>query len=137
MNHTELARSVLASKPVLVDKLVKACAVDATEAPQALREVLRFLDLCAANGQPLTPSPRVDDAWHEFVLCTRLYRDFCEDHFGRFIHHDPGGSDDANQRQFRQTLHLYAQRFGAPDPSYWGQAAADIPTADCGGCESG
>lgn len=101
-----------------------------------LAEVIRFLDLCADSEESLTPSPRIDDAWHEFVLCTRHYAEFCREHFGRFVHHDPGGTVQDNRRQFRRTLRAYAQRFGPPDPTYWGQAARELPTADCGNCES-
>ncbi len=136
LDHEALAAALLNIKPVLRSKLVAACGVEAERAEVALREVIRFLDLCAAAGRPLTPSPRVDDAWHEFVLCTREYADFCQQHFGRFVHHDPGGTDEDNRRQFRATLYAYAQRFEAPDPRWWGEAARDTPTANCGGCES-
>ncbi len=35
------------------------------------------------------PSVVVDDMWHELVLHTRDYAAFCEDAFGRFLHHVP------------------------------------------------
>lgn len=35
------------------------------------------------------PSQVVDDAWHEFILFTRSYRDFCKKALGRFLHHTP------------------------------------------------
>jgi len=35
------------------------------------------------------PSQVVDAAWHEFILFTRDYRDFCQRGLGRFIHHVP------------------------------------------------
>ena len=31
----------------------------------------------------------VDDLWHEFILYTKDYADFCCRHFGHFIHHEP------------------------------------------------
>lgn len=136
LDHSARAASLLQSKPVLVHKLEAACEVDAAGALAGLTEVLRFLDLCADAGRALTPSPRVDDAWHEFVLCTRQYAAYCDRHFGRFVHHDPGGSDEDNRRQFRETLHAYGKRFGQPDVAWWGKAAEQIPTADCGGCQS-
>ncbi len=30
-----------------------------------------------------------DDAWHAFILHTRVYQDFCNKAFGRFLHHTP------------------------------------------------
>lgn len=35
------------------------------------------------------PSHVVDVAWHEFILYTRDYQQFCERGFGRFLHHVP------------------------------------------------
>jgi hypothetical protein len=35
------------------------------------------------------PSQVVDVAWHEFILFTRLYNDFCRHCFGRYLHHTP------------------------------------------------
>src|SRR5215208_2444034 len=35
------------------------------------------------------PSVVVDDLWHELVLHTRDYAEFCEAAFGRFLHHTP------------------------------------------------
>ena len=35
------------------------------------------------------PSQVVDDLWHEFILYTREYQEFCTAAFGRFMHHTP------------------------------------------------
>jgi hypothetical protein len=35
------------------------------------------------------PSQVVDDAWHEFILSTRIYERFCTKALGRFLHHTP------------------------------------------------
>jgi hypothetical protein len=35
------------------------------------------------------PSKAVDAAWHEFILLTKEYARFCEQAFGRFLHHTP------------------------------------------------
>jgi len=35
------------------------------------------------------PSQVVDDAWHEFILSTRIYEKFCSKAMGRFLHHTP------------------------------------------------
>lgn len=43
-----------------------------------------------ANGRMVSmPSKAVDTAWHEFILFTRLYQDFCQKALGRFLHHTP------------------------------------------------
>lgn len=35
------------------------------------------------------PSQLADDLWHEFILYTRNYDQFCHRAFGRFLHHTP------------------------------------------------
>jgi hypothetical protein len=46
--------------------------------------------LYAASRQRLAmPSRAVDDAWHEFILMTRTYEEFCERAFGRYLNHTP------------------------------------------------
>lgn len=35
------------------------------------------------------PSVVVDDAWHEFILFTSAYNEFCQHAFGQFLHHTP------------------------------------------------
>lgn len=35
------------------------------------------------------PSAMVDDFWHECILNTKFYQEFCEKEFGQFIHHNP------------------------------------------------
>ncbi|MEM9454254.1 MAG: hypothetical protein AAGF11_08755 [Myxococcota bacterium] len=140
MGHADLDRPAVAAgllraKPVLVDKLVAACDLDPAQAPRAVLEVLRFLSLVAEADQSLTPSPRVDDAWHEMILCTREYADLCAQYFGRFMHHDPGGGDALNRARFRETIRRYTLRFGTPDPAWWGAPSPLSATADCGPCQ--
>lgn len=39
------------------------------------------------------PSKAVDTAWHEFILLTKNYADFCDRAFGKFLHHAPHVGD--------------------------------------------
>ena len=42
------------------------------------------------NYRPVSmPSQLADDLWHEFILYTRDYKAFCDNAFGRFLHHTP------------------------------------------------
>jgi len=55
---------------------------------RALRKF--FLAYLNGNFKPVAmPSQAVDDLWHEFILYTRHYGDFCKQAFGRFLHHTP------------------------------------------------
>ena len=50
-----------------------------------------YFHLCRKAGRRMVamPSQAVDDAWHEFILFTRRYDQFCRGAFGRFLHHTP------------------------------------------------
>jgi hypothetical protein len=50
-----------------------------------------YFQLCRESRKRLVamPSQVVDDAWHEFILFTRQYQQFCERGLGRFLHHTP------------------------------------------------
>ena len=129
-----LSQDVLRAHPLLRDKIQAALDIDAPMAEVALREVVRFLFLVASDASTsLTPSPRVDLAWHEFILFTKPYREFCDQQLGRFIDHHPGGSDGENRRRYRLALHLYWLTFGTPDPVFWGDS---FTGAECGECEA-
>lgn len=55
---------------------------------RALRQF--FLAHLAAKRQFVSmPSQVTDDLWHEFILYTRNYEQFCQRAFGRFMHHTP------------------------------------------------
>ncbi|MCX9155967.1 hypothetical protein OPU71_07485 [Niveibacterium sp. 24ML] len=55
---------------------------------RALRQY--FLICLDARGRFVSmPSQAVDDAWHEFILFTRNYEQFCRRAFGRMLHHTP------------------------------------------------
>ncbi len=55
---------------------------------EGLRDYLHIAQ--RARGRMLSmPSQVVDVAWHEFILFTRAYQQFCRRALGRFLHHTP------------------------------------------------
>jgi len=62
-----------------------------------LHSELRFVSM---------PSQIADDLWHEFILSTRDYQQFCDHAFGRFMHHTPAvvlGNGKENNAGLRRT----------------------------------
>ncbi len=49
------------------------------------------------------PSRVVDVAWHEFILHTRDYHEFCEQAFGHYFHHNPF-SGEMSLQNMRESL---------------------------------
>ena len=116
-------------------KIEKALSCSQEEVHEALLEVFRFLELVALSGEKLTPSSRVDLVWHEWILFTKSYAQFCQEHFGRFIHHTPGGDEKENRENFRKTLHLYIRYYGPPPSKYWGDSSLTFNHGECVNCE--
>ena len=64
------------------------------------------------------PSRAVDVAWHEFILITRAYTDFCRRAFGRYLHHHPESvmavpMEDALDRTIEVLRSAFPGRVGA------------------------
>ena len=132
-DSAKLSDQLIDQHEILVPKISTALGCDESEVSVALGEVLRFLYLVNLNEEGmLTPSVRVDLAWHEFILCTRAYDAFCRRLFGKFIHHSPGGSEAKNHQQFTKTLSSYEAEFGTPNTKYWGSTLKHV--ASCGEC---
>ena len=62
---------------------------------QALRQ---YFHMCNHAGRKMVamPSQVVDDVWHEFILFTRAYANFCSRAFGRYLHHTPAEAMQTN-----------------------------------------
>jgi hypothetical protein len=82
-----------------------------------------FLACLAAQRSPIAkevgmPSKAVDAAWHEFIVLTKEYAKFCEQAFGRYLHHTPKAMmDTPTNAALANTLH---QLRGQPlTPAGW------------------
>jgi len=136
IDDVTLMRDLFEENEVLQEKIRTALNTNEERTEQALREVLRFLFLVSLGKEVLTPSLKVDLAWHEFILHTKAYHKFCERHFRRYLHHSPGGTKEENQGQFQRTVELYREHFGTPDPYFWGHDCLDLRDESCGACET-
>lgn len=80
--------------PMLNDKLIEKYPhlgqAQADEIIEGLRTYFQICNVAQDESENLAmPSQAVDSAWHEFILHTKLYDQFCEQAFGRFLHHSP------------------------------------------------
>lgn len=140
INPNTLAAEILQGVPLLRTKLARALFCPPNQCDAALAEVIKFLTLAAqCTKTQITPSARVDLAWHELILFTRTYETFCQQHYGRMIHHEPSEDQQRNSRQYHETLRLYRQKFGEPPAEFWGGIPRDTAgglSARCGHCEA-
>ncbi len=111
--------------PYLEDALARKGIVEtAEEAASLFRELKRYLFLSSLHRRalPMTSS-LVDAAWHQFVLYSAEYMEFCERCCGRYLHHVPRAAGANASRAPVVSSHedfaaLYARHFG-PLPDVW------------------
>lgn len=91
---------------LVIHGFTKRFVIATDEAEKIFVEMLRWL-WYTASTEPTADNPEahaiddplliIDEMWHEFILVTRDYTQFCEDMFGRYIHHRPDSGSDGNQ----------------------------------------
>lgn len=108
------------SPDLLVPRIAKEHGYSIKDAGNLLREAKRMLYLSVVTDKPVSPSLKVDDAWHEMLMFTRYYKQFA-DFIGSFIHHDPTPGQPDGGKMYANTKEMYEKTFGEkPDPRYWG-----------------
>jgi len=110
----ELLTAVLAyqHKP-LVNRLQKDLGITEEKAIQIFEDTKRFLFICGTYPGKWSPSREIDEGWHNFIMFTKDYTEFCERFFGRFIHHQPNlPNQKPDKERPRRTLVAAMQLFG-------------------------
>ncbi len=121
--------------PLLKKKLSFICNEYNISREELLLEMLKFLNLIHNTNEKLSPSLLVDLAWHEFILFTKYYNEFCMIHFNRFIHHTPSENENANI--YHKTIEYYIKHYGKPNAAIWGNHAINEWNASqCGACHN-
>lgn len=101
--------------------------LDAGQRTRVLEGLREWFHVCnrAGRRRVAMPSQAVDDAWHEFILFTRNYQQFCHHALGRFLHHVPAeamASPTSADEGLRRSWRLACKR-AAIDP----RAPAALP----------
>jgi hypothetical protein len=104
----------------LVYALQKSKTIPDRQINEAILELKKFFILILENNEPLAVvSKIVDEAWHQFILCTEEYGKFCSVYFGRYIHHRVNTPlTPVPSVAVRNTVSLYRKRFGEM-PKIW------------------
>jgi hypothetical protein len=120
----------------LIVRLVEKKGFERAEAENLYTDMLRFLYLCGTVGKTLAPSERVDLVWHEFLLFTREYQNFCRSMFGFFVHHNPveSGKRPAPKKGksvVATTLKAARETFGELSPNWNFPGASSYNCVKC------
>lgn len=67
------------------------------ECRQILLALRQYFQACRIAKKKMLsmPSKCVDSAWHEFILITKSYSEFCSEAFGYYLHHTPTEAMDS------------------------------------------
>lgn len=93
---------------------------------RSINEYRKFVFLGVTGDTIVTPSKVIDTVWHEHLLFTRAYREFCRDVLQRDFDHHPELLPSNEQTtvyagQFDATLARYRTEFNLnPPPDIWG-----------------
>jgi hypothetical protein len=89
--RTDYIRTFSLPKGLYNKLLEKHPALSTKDCQLVGRGLRQYFLVYAKSGhrQISMPSQVVDDLWHEFILYTREYDEFCKKAFGQFFHHTP------------------------------------------------
>jgi hypothetical protein len=93
---------------------------------RAIDEYKKFVYLGVTSDTPVTPSKHVDQVWHQHLLFTKAYREFCTDILRRDFDHHPelvpmDTQTEVFSEQYEDTLRLYVAEFNKlPPKDIWG-----------------
>jgi hypothetical protein len=96
-------------------------------ARKAIWEYKKFIYLGIVSDFQVTPSRIIDQVWHEHVLFTKAYREFCTDIIHYPFDHNPELIPDPKitgifHAQYLDTIELYKKEFGIDPPAaFWGE----------------
>ena len=89
---------------------------------KAILEYKKFMYLVAKSELMLSPSPIIDIVWHQHLIFTQSYAQFCHI-LGKFINHVPSTHKLNEEKRFAQakktTQQLYSQFFGNQPIEIW------------------
>lgn len=97
---------------------------------QAILEYKKFMYLAAAAESMVSPSAIVDIVWHQHLIFTKSYQDFCAI-LGKKIQHVPSTHDAKDRERFKlakdRTTILYRNTFGDQPKAIWEYADVYAP----------
>ena len=89
---------------------------------KAILEYKKFMYLAGTSDFMVSPSEIIDTVWHQHLIYTQSYNDFCQI-IGKNIQHIPSTHNKVDFEKFRQakerTNRLYSETFGQQPKEIW------------------
>jgi len=128
MSNPTLAEVMAYQNPHVVERFIKIYGVGDDEAQVLFEDVKRWLWMAnqvhtLAIRKPLvidTALVVIDEMWHNFVLFTREYTQFCDQFFGHYMHHAPNTLEEIErEKASTQGMTLAERRQLMMDKKRW------------------
>lgn len=125
-----------AADPAITAQLEDKLGLDAAAAGNLFDDVQRFMRLSARFPDVgLAPPPAIDKGWHQFILNTGKYAEFCYANFGKFVHHKPYTRKQRAERigvpAARRTIELAQAEYGTLSANW--QVNLNLDCESCSG----
>ncbi len=109
------------STKAFASKIARKLGWKSNFALKAIIEYKKFVYLATVSDFQVTPSKIIDQVWHEHLLFTKAYRDFCNEVIQYDFDHHPELIPMKDQTgvfnaQYLDTLRLYRTEFGIEPP---------------------
>lgn len=110
----DLNRVMIFQFDPLVYRMVDKYKWTEAESRECFEDLKRFLYMAVIADKPVAPTEKLDEMWHNFILYTLDYAEFCMTHLSLFVHHRPRRRDDSKStRNMRQeTMDFARELFG-------------------------
>ena len=97
-------------------------------------EYRRFIFISAKyRSERLGMGGPVDEIWHDHILDTYAYSEFCRSIAGRFLHHAPSFAEGRDNSRYSRTIDLVQLHFGEVNWRIWPKVEAGL-TNCCSHC---
>lgn len=97
---------------------------------KAILEYKKFMYLAATADEMVSPSEIVDIVWHQHLIFSKSYKEFCAE-IGKYIQHIPSTHNKDKAVKFKEcrtrTLKLYMQTFGEQPKDIWASTDMFVP----------
>lgn len=119
---TLLDRMMEYDHPALKERMVVKEGWSEEFTSELFDEMMKFLYLCATNEGSMAPPEDIDEIWHNFILFTGDYADFCQEKVGMFLHHQPltvAQRAQSDGSMIERTLSAAHAAFGDDLSAHW------------------
>ncbi len=86
----------------VISRFTEKFDVSQEEAVDLFSETLKFIYLGRKSKEGIFINSdllMIDEMWHNFILFTKDYHEFCRKYFGRYVHHTPTSYQEKQERE--------------------------------------